>query len=162
MRQSLPRKVIVCKFGTRHIKCGGRTRDRTLDLSRVKGTLSLVSPSARPKNRRRTAAYAAYDFVVSYAIDPKVTPSGTRLGPEWHPLNAPCGAPPRTRWKACTRPPSWPFRFTAKGEDQLLRRDNPLALAVANAILSTVVPWIYPFTLAEMVDRRVWSSHAVL
>src|SRR5258705_2723324 len=97
---------------------------------------------ARPKNRRRTAAYAAYDFVVSYAIDPKATPSGTRLGPEWHPLNAPCGAPPRTRWKACTRPPSSPFRFTAKGEDPLLRSDKPLALAVANAILSTVVPWI--------------------
>jgi hypothetical protein len=32
---------------------GGRTRDRTLDLSRVKGTLPLVSPSARPRNRRR-------------------------------------------------------------------------------------------------------------
>src|SRR3954452_12528586 len=60
---------------------GGRTRDRTLDLSRVKGTLSLVSPSARPKNRRKTAAYAAYDFVVSYAIDPKIKPSGTSLGP---------------------------------------------------------------------------------
>ena len=60
---------------------GGRTRDRTLDLSRVKGTLSLVSPPARPKNRIRTAAYAAYDFVVSYAIRPVFMPSGTRLGP---------------------------------------------------------------------------------
>ena len=58
---------------------GGRTRDRTLDLSRVKGTLSLVSPSARPKNRRKTAAYAAYDFVVSYAIDPKIL----QVGPDW-------------------------------------------------------------------------------
>src|ERR1700692_1113025 len=37
---------------------------------------------ARPKNRRKTAAYAAYDFVVSYAIEPKMTPGGTRLGPE--------------------------------------------------------------------------------
>ena len=46
---------------------GGRTRDRTLDLSRVKGMLSLVSPSAQPKNRKKTAAYADYDFVVSYA-----------------------------------------------------------------------------------------------
>src|SRR5882724_8359929 len=82
MRQSLPRKVIVCKFGTRHIKCGGRTRDRTLDLSRVKGTLSLVSPSARPKNRRRSAAYAAYDFVVRNAMRPVISVRGTRLGPE--------------------------------------------------------------------------------
>jgi len=60
---------------------GGRTRDRTLDLSRVKGTLSLVSPSARPKNRRRTAAYAAYDFVVRYAIRSVISLSGTKLGP---------------------------------------------------------------------------------
>ncbi len=60
---------------------GGRTRDRTLDLSRVKGTLSLVSPSARPKNHKKTAAYVAYDFVVSYAMCPIVIASGTRLGP---------------------------------------------------------------------------------
>jgi hypothetical protein len=38
----------------------------------VKGTLSLVSPSARPKNRRKSAAYAAYDFVGSNVIDPKM------------------------------------------------------------------------------------------
>jgi hypothetical protein len=29
--------MIECEFGTRQIKNGGRTRDRTLDLSRVKG-----------------------------------------------------------------------------------------------------------------------------
>src|SRR5258708_13357267 len=121
---------------------GGTERGSKLGHLPCEGNALPCLAFARQKNRRRTAAYAAYDFVVSYAIDPKVTPSGTRLGPEWHPLNAPCGAPPRTRWKACTRPPSWPFRFTAKGEDQLLRRDNPLALAVANSILSTVVPWI--------------------
>jgi hypothetical protein len=39
------------------------------------------SSGGLPKNRRRSAAYAAYDFVESYAIDPKMTPSGTRLGP---------------------------------------------------------------------------------
>ena len=64
---------------------GGRTRDRTLDLSRVKGTLSLVSPSARPKNRRRTAAYAAYDFVVSYAICPVINGEWDRIGPAFSP-----------------------------------------------------------------------------
>src|SRR5882762_7545498 len=53
-------------------KAGGHDRDRTCDPYHVKVVLSLVSPSARPKNRRRSAAYAAYDFVVSYAIDPKM------------------------------------------------------------------------------------------
>jgi hypothetical protein len=33
-----------------------------LDVNEV---LSLAPPSAPPKNRRRSAAYAAYDFVVS-------------------------------------------------------------------------------------------------
>jgi hypothetical protein len=36
----IARRMIECEFGTRQIKNGGRTRDRTLDLSRVKGTLS--------------------------------------------------------------------------------------------------------------------------
>jgi hypothetical protein len=61
---------------------GGRDRDRTCDPLDVNEVLSLVSPSARPKNRRRSAAYAAYDFVESYAIDRKMEPSGTRLGPQ--------------------------------------------------------------------------------
>jgi hypothetical protein len=59
---------------------GGRTRDRTLDLSRVKGNVLPCLAFARPKNRRRSAAYAAYDFVMSYTIDPKMELSGTRLG----------------------------------------------------------------------------------
>jgi len=48
---------------------GGRDRDRTCDPLDVNEVLSLVSPSARPKNRGRSAACAAYDFVESYAID---------------------------------------------------------------------------------------------
>ena len=46
----------------------------------MKGTLSLVSPSARPKNRRKTAAYGAYDFVESYAIDPKKDAKWDQIG----------------------------------------------------------------------------------
>ena len=48
---------------------GGRDRDRTCDPLDVNEVLSLVSPSARPKNRGRSATCAAYDFVESYAID---------------------------------------------------------------------------------------------
>src|SRR5712672_1179126 len=71
--------VEICGFGRLD---GGRDRDRTCDPLDVNEVLSLVSPSARPKNRRRSAAYAAYDFVVSYAICPVISASGTRLGPE--------------------------------------------------------------------------------
>jgi hypothetical protein len=59
---------------------GGRDRDRTCDPVDVNEVLSLVSPSARPKNRRKPATYAAFDFVESYAIDLKTNVSGTRLG----------------------------------------------------------------------------------
>ena len=62
----------------------GRDRDRTCDPLDVNEVLSLAPPSAPPKNRRRSAAYTAYDFVESYAIGPKMTPSGTRLGPLFH------------------------------------------------------------------------------
>ena len=72
---------------------GGRTRDRTLDLSRVKGTLSRRRLRRLTENRRITTAYAAVRFCLSYAIAPKNTPSGTRLGPERDHLSAPCGAP---------------------------------------------------------------------
>ena len=48
---------------------------------RMSTRFSLVSPTARPKNRRRSAAYLAYDFVASYARHSKKASSGTRLGP---------------------------------------------------------------------------------
>jgi hypothetical protein len=50
---------------------GGRDRNRTCDPLDVNELLFLAPPSAPPKNRRRSAAYAAYDFVESYAIDPE-------------------------------------------------------------------------------------------
>jgi hypothetical protein len=49
-------------------------------MQNVNEVLSLVSPTARPKNRRRSAAYAAYDVVVNHAIDAKNETKWDQIG----------------------------------------------------------------------------------